>query len=122
MSTRPIPAANSWRTPPSRPRGRLVAVRRRAILMPLERDRPQPRLPDGRCGGLHDAADYDVVGEHVVIIVAPLSGRSEGIRALKDDPIVIVGYVYILRTGSEYSIKPRKNYQLRVLVYRTLSL
>jgi len=37
------PAASSWRTPPSRPARRLVAVRRRAVFLVLEAERPKPR-------------------------------------------------------------------------------
>jgi hypothetical protein len=38
----------------------------------------------GRRGGLHDAADYDVVGEHVEVVIVPLAGRAARRRALED--------------------------------------
>jgi hypothetical protein len=54
---------------------RLVAVRRRAVLVVPKIQRPHPRRTYRRGGGLYDAADYDVVGKHVVVIV-PLAGRA----------------------------------------------
>ena len=57
---------SSWRTLPWRPhasrRNPWVAV--------------QPRRPDRRCGGLHDAADDDALGERVIVVIVPLAGHS----------------------------------------------
>ena len=58
-----------------RPARRLVAVRRRAIFVVAESERPSPRRPNGRGGGLQDAADNSDVREHVVIVVIPLARR-----------------------------------------------
>jgi hypothetical protein len=41
-----------------------------------EGQRPQPWSPD-RCGGLHDAADHNAVGEHILIVVIPLAEGTE---------------------------------------------
>src|SRR5262249_13049610 len=54
---------------------RLIAVDGRAIFVVAVGQRPEPRHPHGG-GGLQDAADYQTIGQHVVIIVAPLAGCS----------------------------------------------
>jgi hypothetical protein len=46
---------------------RLVAVRRPAVFMLSEGQRPHPRRTDRRRGQLHEAADNNAIGEHVVI-------------------------------------------------------
>ena len=53
---------------------RLVALRRRAVLVMSEGQRPHPRR-SYRCRVyLEDAADNDVIGEHIIIVIAPLAG------------------------------------------------
>src|SRR5262249_48243585 len=54
---------------------RLVAVRRRAILVVTEGERPHPRRSYRRSGGLEDAADDRPAGEHVEVF-CPVGGRS----------------------------------------------
>jgi hypothetical protein len=51
-------------------------MRRRAIHMIPEGQRPQPRRIYRRGSGSHDAADHDAVGEHVVIVLAPFAGGT----------------------------------------------
>ena len=51
-----------------------VAVRRRAILVLPEGERPHPRRADRRGVGLEDATDNLAVRKDVEIIVAPLPG------------------------------------------------
>src|SRR6516164_9954035 len=61
---------------------RLVAVRRRAVLMLAESERPHPRRPYRGRMYLHDTADDSAMGEHVEIVVVPLAGRAASRRAL----------------------------------------
>src|SRR6266446_9407746 len=56
---------------------RLVAVRRRAILMMPKGERPQPRRSLWRARGSHDSANHDPVREHVVIVITPLAGGTK---------------------------------------------
>ena len=51
-----------------------VAVRRGAVLVLPVGQRPQPGCVGRFRGRLHDAADYDAVSQHVVVVVAPLAG------------------------------------------------
>ncbi len=44
--------------------------------MILKAQRPQPRLTHRHCRRLHDPANDDTVGEHVVIVVVPLAGGA----------------------------------------------
>src|SRR5262245_59052892 len=53
---------------------RVVAVRRRAVLVMAESERPHPRRANGRGMHLHDPPDGHAVGEHVEIILVPLAG------------------------------------------------
>ena len=53
-----------------------VAVRRRAVLMMPEGQRPHPRRPDRRGLCFHDAADDDAISEHVKVVVIPLPGGN----------------------------------------------
>jgi len=73
-----IRAASSWRTQPWRPRARLVAVRRRAVLMMPEGGRPTAFLLYWRSVNLEDAADDSAVGQHIVIVVVPIAGWATG--------------------------------------------
>jgi len=57
-----------------------VAVCRRAVLVVPKGERPQPRRTFGRRGCLHDAADDDAVGNHVVIVVAAILLKVTAIR------------------------------------------
>jgi hypothetical protein len=60
-------------------------VRRRAILVLSEGERPHPRRSDRRRVHFEDAADNGAVGEHVEIVVVPLAGRARGGRAFEDE-------------------------------------
>src|SRR5215471_8061605 len=62
---------------------RLVAVDWRAVLVVTVGECPQPGLAHRRGGGLHDAADHDAAGEHVVVVLAPLARQAGGRRALE---------------------------------------
>src|SRR6516162_1660903 len=55
---------------------RRVAVRERAALMIIVRERPHPRHPHRYSGRLHDAPNHDAIAEHVEVIVAPLAGGT----------------------------------------------
>src|SRR5262249_56365291 len=61
-----------------------VAVRRCAIPPKVESQRPHPRASYGRSFGLEDAPDHEAIGEHVVIVVAPLTGSTRGGCAFED--------------------------------------
>src|SRR5262249_5736015 len=65
-----IPAASPWRTPPSRPR---AWARSRCVGVPGLRD---ARRPDRRGVHLHEAADNNAIGEHVVIVIVPSAGAT----------------------------------------------
>jgi hypothetical protein len=41
-------------------------------------ERPHPRLAYRRGSCLHDAADYNAIGEHVEVVIVPLAGRAGG--------------------------------------------
>jgi len=56
-----------------------ITVRRRAVFVMPERKRPQPRLIYRRSVGLHDAADHNAIGRHVVIVI--ISTRPDGREA-----------------------------------------
>jgi len=51
-----------------------VAVRRRAVLVIAERERPHPGRANGRGVYLHDPPDGHAVGEHVKMVIVPLAG------------------------------------------------
>jgi hypothetical protein len=51
-------------------------VRRGAVLVVAEGERPHPRRSYRRRSGLEDATDDSVVGEDVEIVVVPLAGRA----------------------------------------------
>jgi hypothetical protein len=61
-----------------------VTVRRRAIFVVPEGERPHPRRSDRRGDGVEDAADHNAVGEHVEVVVVPLTGWSARRSALED--------------------------------------
>jgi hypothetical protein len=63
---------------------RLIAVRRRAAFV-IQQQRPHPGRTDRRGRRLHDAADDNSVGKHIVIVVAPLAGRARGCGALEGE-------------------------------------
>src|SRR5262249_43342559 len=65
-----------------------VAVGRRAVLVVPEGQCPHPRRADRRRIGLEDAADNLAIGEHVVIIVTPLAGRTRGRCAFEDEIVL----------------------------------
>jgi hypothetical protein len=82
-------AANVFRFAPEtgRHRGlarRLVAARRRAVLVVPKGERPPPRGANWPGIGVEDAADDNAVGEHIVIVIVPLARRAGGGRALED--------------------------------------
>jgi len=70
-----IPAASFSRTRPSLPRASRNS-RARVPLQWIEPVSPQPRRADRRCRCVHDPADHDTVGEHVVIVIGPSAGRA----------------------------------------------
>jgi hypothetical protein len=53
--------------------GRSIPVRRRSILVIPKSEHPHPRHSCGRRIGLIDATDNCAIGEHIVIILAPLA-------------------------------------------------
>src|SRR5262249_35309308 len=53
---------------------RLVAVRRRAVLVTSESERPHPRRCYGRGVRLEDATDNGILSEHVEIVILPFAG------------------------------------------------
>jgi hypothetical protein len=53
---------------------RSVTGRRRPVLVIPEGERPHSWLACRRGGGIHDAAEHDAVGEHVVVVLVPLAG------------------------------------------------
>src|SRR5258708_36851566 len=55
---------------------RRVAVRRCAVFMVPDGERPHPGRAYRRGCGLEDATDDRAVGEHVVVVVVPLAGRA----------------------------------------------
>jgi hypothetical protein len=55
-----------------------AAVRWRVVLVMAESERPQPRRPNRRGCGLHDATDHGQVGEHVEVVVVPPRRRKGG--------------------------------------------
>jgi hypothetical protein len=76
-----IPAANSSRTLPSRPCACNVAVRRRAVFVMPEGERPHPWRPYWRRSCVEDAADDDAVGENVeIVVVHSPDGREADAR------------------------------------------
>src|SRR5262249_17876613 len=75
--------SDAWDTTPAaslcerRHRGlarRRIAVRWRAVLMVAKGQRPHPRRTLRRGVHLHDAADDGTIGEHIVVVVVPLTG------------------------------------------------
>jgi hypothetical protein len=68
---------------------RLIAVRRRAVLVMSEGQSPHPRRADGRRIGLEDAPYHNALREHVVVFVVPLAGGLAG-RCAFEDQIVFV--------------------------------
>jgi hypothetical protein len=48
-------------------------------------ERPHPRRALRRGDNLHDAADNLALGEHVVVVLAPMAGRARGIGAFEDE-------------------------------------
>jgi hypothetical protein len=58
-------------------------VRRRAVFVMPEGERPHPRRSHWRRGGLHDAADDVAIGEHVEIEISPLADEREAAARLR---------------------------------------
>jgi hypothetical protein len=52
--------------------------------MIAERERPHPGLAHRHGGRLHDPADDNAIGEHVEIVIVPLTGWSSRRSALED--------------------------------------
>jgi hypothetical protein len=50
-----------------------IAVRRRAVFVVPECERPHPRRAYGRRIGLEDASDNEAFGEHVEVVIVPLA-------------------------------------------------
>ena len=46
-------------------------------------ERPKPWLNYRRGGGLHDAADHNAVGEHVIVVIVPLAGQARAEARLR---------------------------------------
>src|SRR5262249_56601654 len=70
---------------------RRVAVRRPTVFVVAKGQRPHPRRPDWRGVYLEDAADNITVGQHIVIVITPLTGRSAR-RGTLEDQIVLVHF------------------------------
>jgi hypothetical protein len=68
---------------------RLVAVRRRAVLMVPEGERPHPRRSLRRHVHLEDATDRNPIGEHVEVVLVPLAGWAGSRCALKDQISIV---------------------------------
>src|SRR5262245_15244213 len=66
-----------------------VAMPGRAILMMSKGKRPQPRTSYRRRVGLHDAANDDALGEHVVVVIVPVAGGTRGRGGLKDQIVLL---------------------------------
>src|SRR5262249_26013862 len=84
-----LPPPASSRTPPSRPRASVHSRRWAAIFVVAVGQRPEPRRPHGGGGGLQDAADHKTAGQHIVIVITPLTGLSARRGALKDQIILV---------------------------------
>src|SRR5262249_40896052 len=69
--------------------GRSIAVDGRAIFMVPESERPKPRRPNRRGGGLQDAADNSAVCKHVEIVVIPLAGGAGSGGAFEDQVVLV---------------------------------
>src|SRR5262249_35456663 len=70
---------------------RLVAMRWPTVFVMAEGQRPHPRRTNRRGVDLKDAADYITVGQHIVIVITPLTGRSAR-RGTLEDQIVLVHF------------------------------
>jgi hypothetical protein len=71
-----------------------VAVRRRAILVMTEGERPHPRLAYRRRVHLQDPADDNAVGEYVEVIVVPLArwpAAEARLRTSREDMALTCG-------------------------------
>ena len=91
-----IPAASFSRTRPSLPRASRNS-RARVPLQWIEPVSPQPRRADRRCRCVHDPADHDTVGEHVVIVIVPLAGWEQSRGALEDQVAALVRHADLAR-------------------------
>jgi predicted RNase H-like nuclease len=60
---------------------RLVAVRRRAVFVVPERERPHPRRSYWRSVNLEDAADDNAIGKHVEIVIVSHSPEGREVDA-----------------------------------------
>jgi hypothetical protein len=70
--------------------GRRVAVREHVILTILkDEDCPHPRRSYWRGSRLEDAADIEAIGEHVIIVIAPLTGWARGRRAFQSEVVLL---------------------------------
>ena len=64
-------------------------MRRRAILMMPKGERPRPRRSYRGGGRLHDPADDDAIGKHVVVVIVPVAGGTKGGRASEDEVVAL---------------------------------
>src|SRR5215813_10732982 len=62
-------------------------------------ERPQPRRSLRSSNGLHDAADHDTVGDHIVIILAPFTGCTARRPRLKisEDMVAVIAAPWVDR-------------------------
>src|SRR5262252_773058 len=70
---------------------RLVAMRWPTVFVMAEGQCPHPRRTNRRGVDLKDAADNITVGQHIVIVITPLTGRSAR-RGTPEDQIVLVHF------------------------------
>jgi hypothetical protein len=85
MNARPSLCANSSRTPPSSPRGSAHPRLWRRRIVAVVAARPHPLPSCGSSGRHEDAPDDNAVLQHVVIVIAPLTGRARGRCAFEDE-------------------------------------
>src|SRR5262249_42717090 len=78
---------------------RLVAMRWPTVFVMAEGQRPHPRRTNRRGVDLKDAADYITIGQHIVIVITPLTGRSAR-RGTLEDQIVLVHFTESTRGAS----------------------
>jgi hypothetical protein len=77
-------------------------VRRHAILVVPESERPDPGASYG-CGiSLEDAADRHAIRQHVEIVITPLAGRPALLRAFKNKN-VLAGFYHRHRFAPQSS-------------------
>src|SRR5262245_57402089 len=87
---------------------RLIAVRRGAVLVIAERERPLPRRADRRGGCFHDAAHDSAIGEHVENRRSdhwPDGREAEACLRIKDAPMIIPLALWYM---AKLAAKPRR--------------